>query len=307
MSLTSSLPQFPQFTILSDTDLDVLKNFYPNELGYSDFNLLSIWGYMSQSCRWSTLGQTIIYEFCDYLTNEKFLTFASNNINIDTIEQIINFVKSKKDSYSQVIKLIPESTISTLSGEWVSRYELLLDRDNFDYILDIGDTANVIGSKYESKRHEYNRFVKKNTDYEIMEYSKIHDQLLVDISNLFKMWASEKKLTEWQHEFNSLLRAISNESFLFWIFTLKVGTTFAGFAVIEPISQNTVMLHYWKTSALFTNAYGFLMIEICRILSSRGYSLLNFQQDIGLAHLRESKLRWHPKHFLRKFKVDLSK
>lgn len=296
---------FPSFTILSAMDMDFLRTYYPNISGYSDFNLMSIWGYMNKDCLWSILDDTLIYQFRDYLSGSKFVTFTSNKLSINTIDQIVSFVKSNDSSLSQTIKLIPETTISQISGSDIGKYPFELDRDNFDYILDIPETANVAGSKFESKRHEYNRFVKKSVNFEINEYSQADDQLLAEITFLFKEWADDKKLTDWQHEFESLMRAISDGLFSFSIFTLRVGGVLAGFTVIEPISSSTVMLHYWKTKGSITNAYGYMMIEISRILSNRGYSLLNFQQDIGLPHLRESKLRWHPKDFLKKYRLTL--
>ena len=77
-----------------------------------------------------------------------------------------------------------------------------------------------------------------------------------------------------------------------------------GFSSFELLPDETAIVHFSKTDNAFHGAIcDVLSWEEAKLLQSRNVRHYNWQQDLGLKGLQQSKKKYQPCHFLKKFTV----
>src|SRR3989344_6982684 len=128
----TTLPEFPKFKPLelSDKqDIEKITNKFPP---YSDFNFVSMWSWdIKDEMRVSQFYGNLVVRFTDYLTGVPFYSFLGDNKVNETAEALLKL--SKNEGLKPELRLVPESSINRLHNQ---QFNILEDRDHFDYILD---------------------------------------------------------------------------------------------------------------------------------------------------------------------------
>jgi hypothetical protein len=118
---------------------------------------VSLWSYNTEEdFMISNLNNNIILRFKDYITYEPYLTFIGCNNILDTLETL--FKQEKEEGIEQILKMIPADNFVNIN-EISSYYHTDEDRNNFDYILSVDDTAKLAGHKYHTQKNHINRFL----------------------------------------------------------------------------------------------------------------------------------------------------
>lgn len=294
------IPEFPLFKKieLSDKhDIEKITSQYPP---YSDFNFVSMWCWNTkEQLKISQLYGNLIIYFTDYVTDEPFCSFlGSHNVN-ETIEQLLNFSKNTK--IKTKLCLIADHITTHIKQDL---YNVNEDVDNFDYIYNIKDLSECKGKNYETQRNLINRFKKYSNSFTVecfQNINEIQDMIL----NLDEKWVHHKtnidSTLNFQNESHALQRifGIQNDN-LFAICIFNDGILKA-FCLSELIPNSEYAIsHFAKADTTIPGIYAFLFNQNCKELLKINKKFLNYEQDLGLLHLRHSKKSFRPAAFLKK-------
>lgn len=304
--MSLSYPQqlnFPNFTKLEIEHQELIESVTQLHPPYSDFNFVSMWSYnVEDDLEFSFLNDNLILCFRDYITNQPFLTFIGNNDVVDTADSLI--AHAKKHNLHEELKLIPEHS---LSDQLTETFTIKEDVDNHDYILSAHDIQTLPGTRYYSKRKLINKFMKRLDEgwkYETIDISDIKIQK--QIIDVFNTWAKDydKSPIETKHEYIALNRLLSHANNLD---VHAIGIYFhdllQGYIVYEIIHNDHAIFHFAKANPQYKELFTVLMKLAADALPQQ-IQYINYEQDLGLMHLREAKRYWYPSHYLKKYIVS---
>lgn len=83
----------------------------------------------------------------------------------------------------------------------------------------------------------------------------------------------------------------------------RIGGRAAGFLLAEPIRPGVAVMRFAKGLDAFKGLYPHMFQQFC--LARPDLQWLNFEQDLGLANFRQTKLSYRPGRLLDKFRVTL--
>ncbi len=178
-------------------------------------------------------------------------------------------------------------------------YELITQRDAFDYIYLQEDLANLSGKKYHSKRNHISAFTKKYN----WEYRDITKDNIPDILECAEEWYrenSERFDKYMQCEKNGIKLILENMELL----DCKGGAIYidgkaVAFTLGSPINRDIFDIHIEKALPEYATAYTVINNEFAKTL--REYKYINREDDLGLEGLRKAKLSYKPNILLKKY------
>jgi hypothetical protein len=301
-----SIPQFPKFKKLSLEDKNEITDFVKDYPPYSDFNFVSLWSFDTENdIIISRLNGNLVVRLRDYITNEPFLTFLGQHQVKKTVQTLIDY--AEKSGLSPVLKLIPEITIQSVPN--LKRYfNVSEDRNNFDYITSTTDLSQLKGTRFHSKSKLIRKFIKSYPDYHIDELDPKDKKQHSLILDLFYAWERKKgkKRADTEHELTAIKRLLKNaHHFKLLILGVHHQGKMIGFLISEIIHNKHSIGHFMKTDPNYKGVTELIHKHHSQILLEKDSLYFNFEQDLGLAGLRQSKTLWRPTHFLKKYTIQL--
>lgn len=203
---------------------------------------------------------------------------------------------------------LPESLLSLLPSRGVIVKE---NRDQFDYVYRREDLAWLRGKKYDGKRNLVRRFAITYPEYEFRPAGK---EMKEEAMAFFRKWAGEKeKAMPGLHQplsFEDQARALELafelwERLSLWGGMLTVGKVqkeIKGFIIASLLNKETAVVHFQYADRKPSGAAQTLLREACLSLLVP-FSLINLEQDLGVAGLRKAKLSYHPWRLVAKYDV----
>jgi len=296
------IPEFPQFKLIELTDRDEIKKITSQFLPYSDFNFTSMWSWnIVDKIAISKLNNNLVVQFTDYVTNDPFYSFIGNQKLNETSEQLLEFsIKSGAPSF---LRFVPEISIQ---GIYNNKFEVIEDRDHFDYVYNIEELRDFHGCKFAKKRNHVNGFLQRFPQAIGKIISLKNRETAKSVLELFDKWhnlkiqngadsglgdlAAMKRLLEGVEIFNLVTVGVFIDEKLVAVF------------VNELIDSEYVLAHMMKADkSVDDGLYAFLMKKNAEILSSFNRKLFNYEQDLGIENLRIAKTRFRPQTFLKKY------
>jgi len=294
------IPEFPDFKNfeLSDKE-EVEKNFTNKFSPHSDFNFTSLWLWdIDGKMMLSQLNGNLVVFFQDYVSNNPFLSFIGNNLVEETAATLLEY--SKKSHNVEYLKFVPEEIAKSLPSD---KFVVTPDKDSYDYIYHIPDLANMNILRDNSFGKNIRKFVETHPDYAVKEYF-IHTAPQEECENLFGRWASNKNIENYFeiNEFRAFKRLFQISADNIRIICLYMDKTLVGFTVYEMLPNNFVMSHFAKADKNYHKSINdILNWEEARNLTAKGMKHFNWEQDLGIPGLRQSKEKYNPCFFLEKF------
>ena len=182
-------------------------------------------------------------------------------------------------------------------------YELVPERDNFDYIYKREDLANLSGKKYHSKRNHISAFSKKyNWTYESLndtnkdEFLEFSEKWYYDRADVFDegLAAEQKALGEILH---------SNVGIDYKGALIRIDGKIVAVTMGSPINSKVFDIHFEKADADYLTAYALINREFAaRELAD--YEYRHREDDLGIEGLRKAKLSYKPEILLEKYSVN---
>lgn len=229
--------------------------------------------------------------------------FPKGTRNFDKLKEAVLLLKRdfeergvKEFKFSELL----ESEVDILEKIFPSKFSYVSNRDEFEYIYDISDLANLSGKKYHSKRNHISKFDKLYN----WEYLSISELNLKECLSFFEKWFkinTKEKSLETIPEYNALKKAISNYKSLEFIGgMIKINGEIIASTIGERIGESTLLVHFEKALPEFEGSYSVINHEFCK-KHEHQYKLVNREEDLGIPGLRKSKLSYKPKILLKKY------
>ena len=284
------LPKFPSFKRLelSDkADIEKITNQFPP---YSDFNFTSLWCWDTHDqILISELHNNLVVKFTDYQSLEPFYSFIGINDVDNTVVNLLNL--AKKEEISMQIKLLPEETIKFIDK---TKFQIEEDIDNFDYILPIQNLSTYAGKKLGPKRNFVNRFIKNNNiSTHLLNISD--NKIKNEINKICSKWALE-------NEHKAIMRVFERNKADLIAIGIYIGSDLIAFTINEVLNDKYGILHFEKgDTETYIGIFPFLMQETAKVLLNKKIQLLNYEQDLGITGLRQSKKSYYPAQYLKNY------
>ncbi|OGY35225.1 MAG: hypothetical protein A3D99_00960 [Candidatus Andersenbacteria bacterium RIFCSPHIGHO2_12_FULL_45_11] len=293
-------PEFPTFKKLEITDKNGIEHFTKQYPPYSDYNFTSMWSWDTKGeAHFSVLNDNLIIKFSDYVTDEPFYSFLGSHNVQNTIERLMAFIRS--EGITPSLRLIPEHSIQE---NRTTSFLITEDRDNFDYVYSLDKLRTYEGSEYEQSRNMKNRFTRKYEKIQIvpLDLTKLNDRKI--IQNLNQQWEMNKEY-RLDNEEDAMARLLfPGNNFPLMSLGLLVNGNPVAFSISEVLNNGYAISHFVKADTQYSGVYSYLMYATATELSTKGCTLLNYEQDLGIPGLRYAKDVFRPVHFLKKYIIE---
>ncbi len=297
------IPEFPEFKRIEIEDSEAVDSFTKHFPYYSDFNFTSLWCWdISNKREVSVLNNNLVVRFTDYETDAPFLSFIGMHDNHRTVTKLLSYAESV--GLPVELKLVPEVGIHDISD---TKIGVSLDRDNYDYIYLTSRLSELAGNQYKYKRQDANRFIKSFQDHSFDIYNLNEPGTQDAIRKISSAWRARHNTPDDQsilHEADAIERIFRLASVRdIFVGIVKVDGEPSAFSIEEIENRIFSMGHFWKVAEQTQGEYEFMAQSMARHLQSREVIYWNWEQDLGIQTLRDSKLSYRPSDFLKKFIV----
>lgn len=301
--IINMIPNFPKFKKLNISDKKTVDDFNMSFPPFSDFNFTSLFSWnTSPPARVSFLNGNLVIKINDYVTEEPLISFLGTKNTIETINCLFEYCE--KFHLDKILRLVPETVIQANSNI-EKNFDVIEDRDQFDYIFSIPDLALHNGSRYSEKRNFINRF-QKNHQFTHQALDLSEKQTRNAVINLFYKWGIVRKKDREgiEHEVLAYKKVLQTYSLLkLNVFGLFVGKKLIGVSINEVLHDGFAINLFEKADTNFVGSYQVLKKLAGVYLEKEACQYLNFEQDLGIDGLRKSKKSYHPVSFLKKYIV----
>lgn len=298
------LPKFPEFKKLELSDQKTIEAIAFKLPPYSDYifaNLIA-WDEKGE-VEISELNGNLLVITKDWVAHDIVCTFLGCNDVNGTLDKIFKYLETtRKDVVG--ISLVPEVCIKEIDS---TKFKVILDSSNSDYVYDLKELVQFKGAKYASKRNLLNLFKSnhKGIDFKMMDLSS--DEYIKQILALNKKWMQNKDTQEMEY-FLNLEQAALNKVLVSKLPNL-VGLGL--FNKGELLSYNILVIGankyavglFMKYDSTHRGLNEYMINKSAEYLVAQGCEYLNAGEDLGLAGLRFSKNSFRPVFFLNKYSV----
>lgn len=280
------------------SELQTIADFVSHYEPYSDFNPMSLVCWNSKRLNMYAISQNVlVIKIVDYLKNTMIHSFLGATVDHDLFNKLL--------ACPEELKMIPEITLTGMGND----VESVEDRDSFDYVIDLDDFANLQGGKYKPLRKRLGKFSKRNPTSKLEILDLDNPSIQKQVLTLTELWSKNKgfDMSKTLEDVDSVEEYIKASSHFDCVNTgLFVEDRLIGFSFSQLLPNGWSMGHLGKTDTLYEDSFLFLEHQSDKILRQRGAKYLNLQQDTGLEGLRQNKLSYKPKRFLKKYTIKKS-
>ena len=179
---------------------------------------------------------------------------------------------------------------------------LVPDRNHFEYVYRAADLAELPGKNYLTIRRQINKFRKNCTN--VVE--PISRENWEDVKRFLIEWC------EWKGCEGDLVLAHEKEAVFFAIdhfdqlplrgLVIRVFSKIGAISLYEPMTPDTALVHFEKGLPDCEGIYKAINNEAA-VRLAKNFTYINRESDLGVAGLREAKMRYHPHHMVEVFSM----
>lgn len=295
------VPLFPRFVPLKENHRRQIETVTLKFDSYSDFNFTSLlcWN-VDDSAEISLLNNNLVIKLPDYLTGEPVFSILGNTKIDDSLNQLGGHIDR--------LNLVPQVVVDSI-GTYTPK-AIANDRDSHDYIYDLHSLHSLSGQRYKKIRNKLNRFEQDfaNRKVRIEKSSIITPRIASEILAIYDAWAGEPDNCSIlnpveKSAIDRLLKYSENINFL--LVELFIDDTLVGFSSNEILPDGNAICHFEKALNMHPGIYTYLVHATTASLLEFGCTRVNWEQDLGIAGLRQSKTSYRPTEMLTKYTVHL--
>lgn len=219
----------------------------------------------------------------------------------ETLQSLVEKLKSISTEDNGQIYLfgdIESSFIDDLKEYTNFKFNIIDDRDVFEYIYKTKDLINLRGKKYHRKKNQYNYFI-NNYKYDVKAIDS--DSIIKDCIELLIAWHKEKIINskELCIEIPQIETLLYNLNYLnLKSIAIYIDNKLAGFSIGETIND-TAVIHVERCNIRYKGIYSFINREFLKLYFTNTL-FVNRQEDCGNLGLRQSKESYYPCELLKK-------
>jgi hypothetical protein len=179
---------------------------------------------------------------------------------------------------------------------------LVPDRNHFEYVYRAADLAELPGKNYLTIRRQINKF-RRNCTNVVEPISKENWE---DVKRFLIEWC------EWKGCEGDLVLAHEKEAVFFAIdhfdqlplrgLVIRVFSKIGAISLYEPMTTDTALVHFEKGLPDCEGIYKAINNEAA-VRLAKTFTYINRESDLGVAGLREAKMRYHPHHMVEVFSM----
>lgn len=179
---------------------------------------------------------------------------------------------------------------------------LVPDRNHFEYVYRAADLAELPGKNYLTIRRQINKF-RRNCTNVVEPISKENWE---DVKRFLIEWC------EWKGCEGDLVLAHEKEAVFFAIdhfdqlplrgLVIRVFSKIGAISLYEPMTTDTALVHFEKGLPDCEGIYKAINNEAA-VRLAKTFMYINRESDLGVAGLREAKMRYHPHHMVEVFSM----
>jgi hypothetical protein len=299
------IPRFPTFRLLEITDRLVIEAITRRFPPYSDYGFTSLWSWNTdETCAISLLGENLVVRFRDYTTDDHFLSFLGQDAVIETVRTLLDF--ARREGLPAELRLIPDVAI-VAADRLHTLFAVTPDLANDDYVYRSDHWACISASGSRRHRRQLTRGQETAT-FDVRPIDPKDPACREAIVGIYDRWAEQTSLSpggDRDHERVALQRALDlvdrERLAACGLFDRE---RLAGFSIWEVLAGGEwIAVHFQKADRTYQGLSTLQVRELGRICRDRGISLINAQQDLGIAGLRDFKRSLGPCCMLQKYVI----
>jgi hypothetical protein len=299
------LPQFPEFKKLELSDRHDIEQVTSQYAPYSDFNFVSMWSYdTTGEMQVSELNRNLVVRFTDYVTHAPFYSFLGSKETTDTALKL--FAVAEQQGLAPVLQLVPEVSLAGLDR---AQFEATETPDHFDYILSLEKLADYEAHHLRHHTNFNRRFIEEHGEFASARVLDLHDravqEAIIALTAVWRKNKDEQKKSYLAHlaEVNERYVRIAEKTKHDNMVAVGVfhNDKLIGATISEMVDQDYFICHFMNMDHSFKGGSSYLVNQTCKEILKTGRKFINFEQDMGLQNLRQSKKTYEPVHFLKKY------
>ena len=301
MNLVSrSITNYPEFRTLTKDLRDPYVTLVSQYLPYSDFNFTSIFSWSSGEAEVCMLKGNLLLKMPDYIDGSTTYSLLGTN-KVDEAVAIILAEHGELD-------YVPDITKSSMRHPEL--FNISKTREHFDYIYNVESLAKLEGRDYKKLRNKIHTFEIYHADIPLStkHHTVLNSKLIDEIIKLDKEWSikSSRDQGDTLNERKAIKYLLDNFNDLSLILTcVYAGDKLIAFSINELLDDHYALCHFEKAlTDHHVNTGPYIIREVAKYLLTKGATLLNWEQDLGLEGLRRSKMGYHPVTMLEKYKIS---
>ena len=185
-----------------------------------------------------------------------------------------------------------------------SRFDLIEDPNNSDYVYQAEKLISLSGNKYHRKKNHLNRFM-RNYDF---EYQAFSIDLIDNVLSLQETWCEFRDCYEDDnlfHEDRAVCEALSHfQALSFSGGAILIDGQVQAFSFGEMLNPDTAVIHIEKANPEIEGLYTAINQQFCSATWSHA-KFINREQDLGLEGLRKAKQSYYPHHMVNKWTIQM--
>lgn len=299
-------PTFPQFIELDLSQKETYNQFYSRFPPYSDFSFgnLIIWLNQYHDLHIATLNGNIVLECHNLFENGKYVLTLLGDKEIEkTLDALLAY--QRESGHTPGLSMVPQTVINNIVNP--QKYDIIYERSNANYILDAAQLAALEGSTYAKLRRQINYFEREYAgrfeisarDIESLEEVK---KVVNNIHTWDAIYTHNDQERQESYVINTSLKYA--RELCFKNLSLVVDGSIQAITLYQMIPQSDYVIgNHTKSNYNYRYAFNYLIHKLAQKLYSEGIPYINFEQDLGIAGLREHKMGLRPIHFLDSYSI----
>ncbi|MBI3983975.1 DUF2156 domain-containing protein [Candidatus Microgenomates bacterium] len=294
--MLKQFPHFSEFSLSVRGEIETLSAAYKP---YSDFNFVSLYSWdVDRSTAVSVLNSNLVIRLSDYISGRPIYSILGKN---DIPASAMTLLES-----GAKLRLIPEIVVKRLRQD--TRFSIRQDRGAFDYTYLVSELASFAGPKNKRHRNQARKFQKSYADRIKTATTKtlstpLRNQLNAVVVDWFAKSPNRNRSQNEETAINRLLHKFNKLGLLLTI--VYVDNTVVAFSINQLLPHGYAICHFEKARLIHPHIYTHLINQTAQVLQKKQIKYLNWEQDLGIPGLRLSKMRYHPRRYLKKYSVNL--
>jgi hypothetical protein len=291
-----SISKFPEFEKLSLSHQKEIGQFVDQFLPYNDYGFMALYCWdVHNTTLVSNLNDNLIIIINDYNSDDLIMGVMGEVLRKEDVEVLLNYCESL--GLKKQLKLIPEHLIN----EDISQnFQVEEDEGNNDYIYDAESFITYTGRRLRSKKNLFNRFVKNNSNFQVLKIDPFCENALAQCEELLRH-CHNKESDFLDEEKKIIKKSLSTKSLDIELVTVFVNDKIAWFCIYEILKQGYLGLHFEKFDTDYEGINAFCKTQIAKIALENNCKYINFEQDLGIEGLRLGKKSFCPVTYLKKY------
>lgn len=276
---------------LTVEDRDIIQKYLKGRFNTSDLNFsnLLLWS-KSENIEFIIEDEVLVIKGC-YEGNEYFFPPVSIDNSTTKIKESIKKIRESRGD----ILFIPEFYADFLKDE----FNLIENRDSFDYLYLQKDLAELKGRKFTSKKNKINKF-KKAYNY---TYESISEKNIEEVREFQREWIKTR-------EDNIVIAESLGIELLLDNYTslelkggvIRVDGKIIAYAFGEKLNSEIAVIHIEKGISEYQGCYQMINMYVAKEEFS-DVLYINREDDFGIEGLRIAKLSYCPIELLKKYSI----